>query len=738
MIARRIGRLAAFVTAVSWGCGGDDTPDGPVDLFASVDPFIGTGGVGFGVGSTYPGPALPFAMIHPGPDTRASGGAPGFSHCAGYWWEDPAIEAFSLLRMNGTGVADYGVIAFMPVDGMSEDRRDEVGYADLFNHADEVAEPGYYRVELRSGIEIEITSTLRAAIFRIQYPAGTDPVLLLDLEHTIGEGTSTGGEVEVDAAGSLSGTMHNQGDLSNRIGGFDVFASAAVDPAPSSVGLWDEAGLHPGAGSTTGVDIGAWIQFPAGTTEVVVRVAVSFVDVGGATANLAAEIPDFDFDGVRAAAAATWRDALSKVELEGASERDATLVATSLYRVLLMPTLMSDVDGRARNTSNEVINSAHLRYSDFSLWDTYRTPHPWLLLTEDAHNLDFARSLLAFGHESGAYPRWALAHGDVHSMVGSPADMVMAESAVKGVAMDEEEAFGYSLVTATGPAPGAVGGRSAIDAYLTHGYVPADLHGGSVAETLEYATADAALAEWARRLGRDADADALAARAQSWKQLYNPAEGFLNPRNSDGSWAAWTGPDREQDAYTEGTAWQYLWMVPNDLDGLAELLGGREAALDKLRELFALSHDETPSLGFRVYYWQGNEPDIIAPWIFAALGEPAESAREIDWIITDHYGTGADGLPGNDDGGTMSAWVLFAAAGIYPIAGTDRYIVAAPRQELMVLHRPSGDLRIEADQNPAEHPVPLEVTLDGAPLDGNELRHGQLVGDHVLRFTMGD
>ena len=323
-------------------------------------------------------------------------------------------------------------------------------------------------------------------------------------------------------------------------------------------------------------------------------------------------------------------------------------------------------------------------------------------------------------------------------MIGSPADMVMAESAVKGIDFDENAAFAYSMVTASGPAPGTVGGRDSIDDYLTYGYVPADLHDGSVARTLEYAVADAALAAWALRLGEDAAATTLAAQAAGWRELFEADSGFLRPRNSDGSWPPWNGPDYEDDAYTEGTGWQYLWMVPNDLDGLAEILGGRDAALAKLREFFTESYAETPSIGFRLFYWHGNEPDIIAPWIFAALGEPAESAQWIDWIFTDHYGLGADGLPGNDDGGTLSAWLLFGAAGIYPIAGTDRYIVAAPRQELMVLHRPSGDLRIEADPDPATHPRPLAVTLDGVELTGPEITHDQLVGAHVLHFTMAE
>ncbi len=736
--------VAPVVLALAGGITGcssdaDTITVGPVDIYASVDPFIGTGGLGFGVGSTYPGPALPFAMIHPGPDTRLPSGAPGFSHCSGYWYEDTFIEAFSLVRMNGTGVPDYGVIGFMPVDGMTAARVDERGYATPFSHDDETAEPGYYRVELASGIQVEITSTLRAAIFRFTFPAGVDPVLLLDLEHTIGEGESSGGVVDVDPlTGSIDAMMHNMGDLSSRYGGFDLYAAAEVDVAPAEIGVWDETGLAPGTASATGIDLGAWLRFPAGTTVVHMRVGISFVDASGAAANLAAELADFDFDRVRAAAAQTWRDAFSTVEIDGATERDGVLVATALYHSLLMPSLMSDVDGRMRDVSDEVITGARNRYSDFSLWDTYRTLHPWLLLTEDAHNADFAASLYGFASDGAAYPRWSLAHGDIGSMIGSPADMVMAESALKGVALpDAEQAYQFSRATAYGPRPGTIGGRTAITEYLALGYVPEDSGSGSVAKTMEYSIADYAASMWARSLGHDEDADALALRAESWKNLFDSDVGFVRPKMADGSWARWSGPLQEHRAFTEGDAWQYLWMVPHDLDGLAQLLGGREATLAKLRVFFDESEAESPALGFRKYYWHGNEPDIIAPWIFAALGEPSETWKWIDWIVREHYGTEADGLPGNDDGGTLSAWLLFASAGIYPIAGTDRYIVAAPRQALMVLRRPSGELRIEADPNPVENPRVVSVSLDGQPVDTAELTHAQLSGAHVLRFTMG-
>ncbi len=737
-------RLVAAGAALALGCGGGGGGGGPgvgpVDMFASVDPFIGTGGQGFGVGSTYPGPALPFAMIHPGPDTRLPSGAPGFAHCSGYWYEDPLIEAFSLLRMNGTGVPDYGVVGLMPVDGMTAARTDGHGTMTPFSHDDEEAAPGYYRVRLASGIQVEITSTLRAALFRIDYPDGVDPVLVWDLAHAIGDGATDSGGIGIDAGtGAMDGTLHYQGDSSRRYGGFDVYVRAEVDTVPAEVGVWDEGGLHDGQTSASGVTVGGWQRFPAGTRTVTVRVATSYVDPAGAAGNLAAEVAGFDFDAVRAAAGQTWRDALGAVELDGARSRDGTLLATALYHTMLMPSLMSDVDGRYVDPTGAVATATRPHYSDFSLWDTYRTVHPWLLLADDAHNADFAASLIDFARVGGAYPRWALARGDIKSMVGSPADMVLAESAAKGVALDDEEqAYQYSRVTAYAAAPGTMGGRDAIADDLQYGYVPADDYSGSVAKTLEYAIADHALAEWARRLGHDTDASELAARAGNWRNLYDADTGFLRAKLADGSWADWPGAAEQDDAYTEGTAWQYLFMVPHDLDGLAETLGGREAALGKLRELFAASADETPSLGLRLYYWQGNEPDLIAPWAFAALGEPGESGRWIDWIFTDNYGTGPDGLPGNDDGGTMSAWLLFGAAGFYPIAGTDRYIVAAPRQALMVIHRPGGDLRIEAEPDPVAHPVPLEVTLDGVPVDGPELTHAQLAGAHVLQFTMAE
>ena len=730
------------------GCGDDTATEQQVapepepelvDLFAAVDPFIASGGLGFAIGAGYPGPALPFAMIHAGPDTRdAANTSSKLFHCSGYYYDDPYVGGFSLTRMYGTGVPDYGTFAFMPVDGMSDARREESGYAAKFQKDTEQASPGYYRVLFDNGIDVEITTTLRAAIFRFTFPDGVDPVVLADAEHAL-SGSTTGSRCQLDAAsGTMDLSTHMDGAMGGRFGGFDAFSRAAFDVTPSASGVWDDAGLREGEVDASGTDVGCWVRFAPGTRTVKMRVAFSFVDNEGAANNLGEEIPSFAFDDVRAAAEQTWRDTLGKIELYGAEGDEAAIMASAAYHTYMMPTLMSDVDGRVRAVGGDIVTTSRPRYSDFSLWDTYRTEHPWLFLLEHDANVDLVESLVAMAREGGAVPRWSLANGDTHSMLGSPGEIVLAEAAAKGFAFDQEEAYDLARVAAFGPPPGEMGGRGdgQIKDYMALGYVPSDLYSGAVSETQEFAAADGPLGAWARRLGRTEDADALEPRGRSFAHLYNPDSGFFQPKRSDGTWDAWGGPLAGQGPYVEGNAWHYLWMAPHDPEGLAETLGGREAALDRLREFFELSFAEKPFVGLRQYYWHGNEPDIHAAWLFAAWGSRSEAARWIRWAFDVSYRNSPDGLEGNDDGGTLSSWALLAATGLYPVVGTDRYIVAAPLVQRVVLHRAGGDLRVEATRNPHNTSKVQEVLLDGQKVTGPTLTHAQLHGEHTLVFRM--
>lgn len=736
--------LSALALALD-ACGPPPQPvtHHPVDLYAHVDPFIGTGGIGWGTGSDYPGPTLPFAMAHPGPDTRAAGGQGDWDHCAGYAYADPMIAGFSLTRMEGTGVPDYGNFGFMPVDGMDATKTAAGGYEATYDHANESARPGYYEVTLDSGIHIEVTSTLRAAIFRFTFPSGTDPVVLLDAAHALGVGKTGPATIHFNAAaGTGRASTTDLGRLSGYPGGFQVYTAFKVSPRPASVGTWDDSSFTDGRTGASGTKLGGWFEFPSGTQTVVLKAGVSFTGTSGALKNLDTEIPGFDFDAVAASAKATWQKTLKRVEIDDVGEPLATELATAVYHTQLMPTLMSDVDGSYVVPSPDfgadtIAQSSVPQYSDFSLWDTYRSLHPWLVLTENPANAGFAASLVRFGKDAGALPRWSLASHDAHSMVGDPATIVLADLAAGGVEFDQAAGYAAARTTAFGPAPGAVGGRSDITGYMSAGYVPADEIDGSVSRTLEYVSADLALAHWAKALGHTDDADVLTTRANAaWRALYDDGTGFFRPKNTDGSWGPLDDPTGVNDAYVEGDAWQYLWMVPQDTGGLAEVLGGKDKAVSRLTTFFDDSKTETPILGTRVYDWPANEPDIVAPWLFAAWGHPAGTYRWNKWIIDTTYGTGPDGLPGNDDSGTMSAWLLFAAAGIYPIPGYGQYMLGIPLVPRMVLHRPSGDLVIEADPALLDQPKDNRfVWRDDSWVPTDHLGIDELRGNVTLDFA---
>ena len=357
---------------------------------------------------------------------------------------------------------------------------------------------------------------------------------------------------------------------------------------------------------------------------------------------------------------------------------------------------------------------------------------------EHDRNADFVASLVNMAAEGGAVPVWGVGHGDSKTMIGSPGEIVLAEAAQKGVPFEDEMAA-YQLArrAAYELSPGPIGGRDGdLPDYLKHGFVPKEATTGSVSKTQEYAAADAALGAWAKRLKQTKDAKELSARGKNYAAVYDKETGFFRAKTAAGDFGPPGDPDRMSEQYVEGNAWHYLFMVPHDPDGLAETLGGPDAALERLRDLFMASKGDVPLLGQRTHYWQSNEPNINAPFLFAAWGHPDESYEAVDWVIGESYGTGTDGLPGNDDGGTMSAWLLFAGAGLYPVSGTDRYIVSVPRYRRMVLKRSGGDLVIETNRAPEPGLTVASIQLDGQPLSSTTVSHDQLSGARVLRVEL--
>jgi predicted alpha-1,2-mannosidase len=712
-------------------------------LVQYVDPFIGTGGVGFSIGSAFPGPQRPFGLARPGPDTAtANGGAAPFYHCSGYYYESTHIRGFSQVRPHGMGIPEYGVIGVMPTLGMTEAKTHQNGRQEPFSHDTEVASPGYYAVTLDdSDIRVELTATLRVGLHRHTFPAGSDAVVIVDIGHFMANVPVVEGSLEVDPdTHEVFGYVRYAAGYSDRFGGMPVYFHGRFSRPFDSVGTWQDGVLSDEELTQEGPNAGAHFHFDTSTDQVVeLAMGISFTDVERARLNLDAEMPTIDFEATRAEAEQDWEEHLARVELEGRDPDEFVRFYTALYHVLLMPTRADDADGSYRGFDGEVHTAEGFRYyTDFSLWDTFRTQHPALVLLYPEYQRDMLESLLTMTRQGGYMPRWPLGIGYTGGMIGESATIVFADSWVKGLReFDLREAYDAMRSTAMGPTPPGApyGGRGGIEPYIELGYVPVEAASGSASRTLEYAYNDWALATLADALGETEDHAMFLERAGNWRNLYDDSSGFLVGRNEDGTFQP-VFPTSWEDYYVEGNAYHYTWYVPQDLDGLADAMGGRDIMLERLEETFELAEAETPVAGLRNYYWHGNEPPIQYPFLFSAMDRPDASARWSRWVLRSEYGLGADGLPGNDDAGTLSAWFVFASLGVFPLAGTDHYLIGSPVFTRALLHLEGGDFEIVA---PAAGPDTLyvgEATLGGEPLDRARVPHASIADGGRLELRM--
>lgn len=714
-----------------------------------MDPFIGTGGEGFGVGATYPGAGLPFGMVKVSPDTRGSLGAIGFAHCAGYWYADDRITGFSHTHLHGTGVPDYGNILFFPSGGMDPSQTSSDTRTATFSHDNEAASPGYYTVTFDDGIRTELTATRRTAFHRYTYPAGLTPTLTIDLEHGLNPDgpTSLGGEVTVDpASGLVEGWMWNTGSLTGRYGGHPVYFSARFSPAPRAAGTWADDAPTADRLAAAGVDLGAWLEFddPTGAGLVVeAQVGISFTSLEGARGNLTVETAGLTFETARAAAEDTWRTDLSRIRIWDGDPDDLERFYTALFHSLQMPTLLSDTDGSYIGFNGlPAIATGSGFYSDFSGWDTYRTLHPLLHLVYPDIAADLAQSLVTMAGQRGYLPRWPCNRGESGSMVGDPATIILADAWIRGVpGWSAGVGYKYASFSAGGvDVAWAQGGeRPGIDSWRTLGFVPLDEVGGSASVSLEYAWADHALARWAEAAGLDYDAVVWDQQALNYINTFDPAVGFFRGRYADGTFdnadefsdLAWT------DDYVEGDAWQYLWMVPQDPTGLADLLGGTDEALARLDRFFEESLAEPDSPLADAWYWHGNEPDLNAAWLYAQLGAPERGMQWIRWIRDTRYTTGPEGLDGNDDGGTLSAWFVLSALGLYPVAGTPTWVLGPPLFERAEVDVLDGVLTVDVSAVASVAQGSWDqASVNGEPSTGTFLQ-SQIARGGTLTFVLG-
>ena len=706
-----------------------DTPQ--TDYTQYVDPFIGAADNGH----TFPGACRPFGMIQTSPVT----GAVGWRYCSEYMYADSIIWGFTQTHLNGTGCMDLGDILVMPFTG--ERHRTWDAYRSSFSKTSENATPGYYTVTLdQAKVKAELTATTHAALHRYTYEQADSASILIDLQHGPAwnekqyHSQVNSCEVNWENDSTLTGHVNNKVWVDQDYYFVMQFSRPVIDHFEL-----------PMAETEKGKRLVASFNIQPGE-EVLMKVALSTTGVEGAKANMVAEVPGWDFEGIRTAAKADWNSYLSRIEVEGTDE-EKTNFYTSFYHALIQPNEISDVDGRYRNAADSVVNATGGKfYSTFSLWDTYRAAHPFYTLMVPERVDGFINSLVDQAEVQGYLPIWGLWGKENFCMVANHGVSVVAEAYAKGFrGFDAERAFNAIKQTQTVSHPL----KSNWENYMKYGYFPTDLtEAESVSSTLESVYDDYAAADMAKRMGKTEDAAYFARRADFYKNLFDSSTQFMRPKKSDGTWKSPFNPSQIGHAesvggdYTEGNAWQYTWHVQHDVPGLIALFGGEEPFLNKLDSLFTLKLETTQAdvTGLIGQYAHGNEPSHHVTYLYALAGRPERTQELIREIFDTQYSPKPNGLCGNDDCGQMSAWYMFSAMGFYPVNPVSgEYVFGAPQLPEFVLHLADGKtFTIKAEGLSEANKYVKSITLNGEPYTKNFISHADIVKGGTLVYQMTD
>lgn len=626
-----------------------------------VNPFVGTDLHGH----TTPAAILPFGQIQAGPDTRLE----GWDGCSGYHYSDDTLYGFSHTHLSGTGCEDLGDILLMPIGQKPEEGIEGKWYRSHFSHDNEKARPGYYRVMLDSDKTItEITLNQRCAYHRYFFSDGIENGLVIDLDHR---------DKLRNYQISYDGT---------RVSGFRVsdawnpdqkcfFALRPTIPFESVAYNIDSTKL-----------VCLW---PEGTRKAEVRVAISGVDIQAALSNLE-NYGQSTFDKVESQALAAWNTELGKIEVRGLSKAEKTKFYTALYHCMTAPYLWSEPDGRYRGQDDSIhtAENGHEVYTVFSLWDTYRALHPLMTLIEPQKTEDWIYTMQQHYDQGGELTMWELCGHETHCMIGYHAAPVILEALTHGI-LDRwtpaQKSRLLEAMTATANLP--MLGRTE---YARDGYISSEFDNESVSKTLEYAYDDWCIAEFARQTGNDSIYAQYLRRSESWRNMMDD-HGFMHARRN-GGWLTPFDPAEVNNHYTEANCWQYSTYVPHNVYGWIEALGGNEQAEALLDSLFYTTaktsgRDQADITGLIGMYAHGNEPSHHAAFLYTYLGRPEKTQQLVDRICSELYGTGPDGLCGNEDCGQMSAWYVMAAMGFYPVCpGLGEYVTVQPRFNKVVIH----------------------------------------------------
>ena len=698
-----------------------------------VNPFIGTGGHGH----TYPGAVVPYGMVQLSPDTKID----DWDHCSGYHYSDGVILGFSHTHLSGTGIGDYGDIRFMPSIGNllvepGTEENPDIGYASRFSHEREEAEAGFYKVHLDDyNIDVELTATERVGVQRYTFPQSKRAHVILDLQEAVTTEKILHAEFLIRGNHEVVGYRQTEGWANNHY----VFFYASFSKPFKSYGTVVDGKIYPYQQGVVGKNVKAYFDFDTKDGEqIVVKTAISPVDMTGAYENFKAEAKGWNFDTIRHKAHEKWNRQLRKIEVEGNSEDDKYIFYTALYHSMLAPNIYSDVNSRYRGHDNKIHQDfSFTMYTVFSLWDTFRALHPLFTIIERDRTNDLITSMMEMYRHDSLLPVWELAANETNCMIGYHSVPVIVDAYVKGIrGFDAHEALKAMVKTADA-------NHFGLAYYKRKGYIPSDKEGESVSKTLEYAYDDWCIAQLADKLEDTKVYERFIQRAQYYKNIFDRETGFFRAK-ANGCFTEPFDPRQVNFNLTEANTWQYNFFVPQDVNTLIDMLGGDKGFDNKLDKLFTTKSEltgrkQSDITGLIGQYAHGNEPSHNMAYLYNFVGKPWKTQHLVNRITHELYKNAPDGLAGNEDCGQMSAWYVLSSMGFYPVTpGTDKYEIGTPVFDRVKINLENGNcFVIKANNRSGENFYIQSATYNGKSYSQSYISQKMLLDGGELVFNMG-
>lgn len=734
------------------------------NLVKYVKPMIGTQKMGH----TYPGATVPFGSVQLSPDTdtipydmNGKYNPDVYKYCAGYQYDDPTIVGFSHTHFSGTGHSDLGDFLIMPTVGelqMNPGTSDhpESGFRSRFSHATEIAEPDYYRVKLDDyNVLAELTTTARVGFHQYTFPKTNEAHIILDLIHGIYnyDNKNVWTFIRVVNDSLVTGYRQTSGWARTRTVYFAMsfskpfksYGSKDFSKPQVYKGFWGKFDQSDNFPDLAARKLRMHFDFDALEGEKIkIKFAISPVSTTNALQNMKEEIPGWDFEMIKQHGQEQWNKELNKVQVRMNTEEDMINFYTAMYHAFLSPTEYMDANNEYRGLDQNTHTADFTNYTTFSLWDTYRTLHPFFNIIQPKRNDDMVKSMLAHYDQSALrmLPVWSTSANETWCMSGYHSVSVIADAIIKGVFTgDANKALDACISTATHRRYEGIG------EYMDLGYVPSDKNRTSVSNTLEYAYDDWCIAQLAKKLGRMDVYNDFIKRSENWKNVYDASIGFMRPRLSDGTFRKdFDVLDTEGQGFIEGNSWNYSLYVPHDPEGLIKMMGGEKKFIPHLDSLFTMhlpdeffAHTEDITReGIIGNYVHGNEPAHHVAYLYDWTSKPWKTQETVRLILKKQYHNGPDGLGGNDDCGQMSAWYLMSSLGFYPVApSSDQYAIGSPSVEHAVLNLENGNRFIIEVKNQGDKNVYVKkIELNGKTLKGNFLNHQDIMNGGKIVFYM--